>query len=319
MYHNTPEVVTQALSKLSPSEKNLVEEYISKLRSEIPHDNNVLLPPSYDMSSNKNDPDKAAEFKQKANNYRSKGDYQLALDNYSLAIQAAPPSSLLLASRAGVLFALKRYKSAIHDCNVALEKNNDCAKALRIRGRSYKMIGEYEKARKDLSTSQTIDYDGTAVEDLKEVMEKVAEKEKKRVQERNEEEKGRMKLEELKKQREKIQKEEKKKPNNTAMPGTGCMSGGLMGSLFNDPEIASSLQNPKVQAAFSSMMSGGGLDMSKIQQCMSDPELAPVFQKLMTKLGPMMGKMGGMGSFAGMDGDSKGDIGISNIDDIPNL
>merc|ERR1712066_362775 len=115
--------------------------------------------------------------------YRSNGDYQLALDNYSLAIQASPPSSLLLASRAGVLFTLGKYKAAIHDCNIALEKNSDCAKALRIRGKSYKMIGEYEKARKDLSTSQTIDYDSTAVENLKEVMEKVAEKE--RVQKKN--------------------------------------------------------------------------------------------------------------------------------------
>merc|ERR1712187_102473 len=167
-----------ALSKLSSSEKNVVEAYISKLHSEIPHDNDYSLPPSYDISSNNNNPDKAMQFKQNANNYRCNGDYQLAIDNYSLAIQAAPPSSLLLASRADVLFTLKKYKAAIHDCNIALEKNSDCAKALRIRGRSYKMIGEYEKARKDLSTSQAIDYDSAAVDDLKEVMDKVSEKEK---------------------------------------------------------------------------------------------------------------------------------------------
>jgi len=273
---------------------------------------------------NKNDPDKAAQFKKNANIYRSNGDYQLALDNYSLAIQASPPSSLLLASRAGVLFTLKKYKAAIHDCNIALEKNSDCAKALRIRGRSYKMVGEYEKARKDLSTSQTIDYDSTAVEDLKEVMEKVAGIEKEKVQKKNEEEeKKKMKLEELKEQREKTQKEVKEKVKNTNIPGKDGMSGGLggmMGSLFNDPEIAASLQNPKVQAAFSSMMTGGGLDMSKIQQCMTDPELSPVFQKLMTKLGPMMGKMGGMGGSSGMSGgESKGDNDIPNVDDIPNL
>merc|ERR1712151_768536 len=99
-------------------------------------------------------------------------------------------------------------------------------------------------------------------------------------------------------------------------PGGNGMAG-MMGSLFNDPEIAQSLQNPKVQAAFSSMMSGGGLDMSKIQQCMSDPELAPVFQKLMTKLGPMMGKMGGAGGMG--SGENKGDDDVPNVNDIPNL
>jgi len=313
MCHITPEEVTQALLKLSPSEKKVVEAYISKLHSKIPHDNDDLLPPSYDINSNKNDPGKAAQFKQNANNYRSNGDYQLALDNYSLAIQAAPPSSLLLASRAGVFFTLGKYKAAIHDCNIALEKNSDCAKALRIRGKSYKMIGEYEKARKDLSTSQTIDYDSTAVEDLKEVMEKVAGKEKERVQKKNEkEEEERIKFEELKKHREKTRNQTKEE--NATMPGLGGMSGDIMGSLFNDPEIATSLQKPKVQEAFSSMMSGGGLDMSKIQRCMSDPELAPVFQKLMTKLGPMMGKMGGVGNSGGTGRAEK-----NGEDEIPNL
>jgi len=317
MCHTTPEEVTQALSKLSPKEISVVEAYISKLHSKISHDNDDALPPSYDISSNNNDSEKAVEFKQNANNYRSNGEYQLALENYSLAIQAAPPSSLLLANRAGVLFTLEKYKAAIHDCNVALEKNSDCAKALRIRGRSYKMIGEYEKARKDLSTSQTIDYDSTAVEDLKEVMEKVAEKLQKKIKE----EKKKMNLEELKKQRKNTQDQEKAK--NKTMPGIGGMPGGMasmMGSLFSDPEIATSLQNPKVQSAFSSMMSGGGLDMSKIQQCMSDPELAPVFQKLMTKLGPMMGGMGGMGQSCGMSGDEiKVNDDVPNVDDIPNL
>merc|ERR1712032_1164745 len=200
---------------------------------------------------------------------------------------------------------------------------SDCAKALKIRGRCYKILGEYEKSRKDLSTSQTIDYDSSAVEDLKEVMEKVKEIEKERVQKKNEEDiKKKKSLEEEKKQREEYQEVAREKAKNTAMPGMGGIPGGngmagMMGSLFNDPEIAQSLQNPKVQAAFSSMMSGGGLDMSKIQQCMSDPELAPVFQKLMAKLGPMMGGMGAAASMGSAE--SKENEDIPNVDDIPNL
>lgn len=56
------------------------------------------------------------------------------------------------------------------------------AKALRIRGRAYKELQEYEKARKDLSSSQTIDYDDVAAEDLKFVAEKVKETDKEKVQ-----------------------------------------------------------------------------------------------------------------------------------------
>lgn len=49
------------------------------------------------------------------------------------------------------------------------------AKALRIHGKAYKALEEYEKARKDLSASQAIDYDGSTVEDMKFVTEKMKE------------------------------------------------------------------------------------------------------------------------------------------------
>jgi regulator of sirC expression with transglutaminase-like and TPR domain len=55
------------------------------------------------------------------------------------------------------------------------------AKALRTRGKAYKSLGEYEKARKDLSAAQTIDYDDNAAEDLKFVTEKVKEMDSEKV------------------------------------------------------------------------------------------------------------------------------------------
>ena len=55
------------------------------------------------------------------------------------------------------------------------------------------------------------------------------------------------------------------------------------------------LSNPKVMAALQGMMSGGAPDMAKMQELMSDPEVGPAMQKLMEKMGPMMGGMGGMG------------------------
>merc|ERR1712238_629945 len=96
--------------------------------------------------------------------------------------------ALLLANRADSLLRMGRSGAAVRDCSCALEKNPDSAKALRIRGRAYKELGEYEKSRKDLSSSQTIDYDDVAAEDLKFVTEKVADSEKEKVQKKLEEE-----------------------------------------------------------------------------------------------------------------------------------
>jgi len=50
-------------------------------------------------------------------------------------------------------------------------------------------LGEYEKSRKDLSSSQGIDYDDDAAEDLKFVTEKVKGIDKEKVQKKLEEEK----------------------------------------------------------------------------------------------------------------------------------
>lgn len=71
-------------------------------------------------------------------------------------------------------------------------------------------------------------------------------------------------------------------------------------------------QNPKVMAAFSEMMSGGAPDMAKMQELMSDPEVGPVLQKLVTKLGG--GAMGG----GGMPGGGFGGAG-GGMDDIPDM
>lgn len=281
-----------------------------------------VIPPVYESGE---DIDKATAYKIEAFDLKSAGDYESAMDKYTFAIQAAPPSALLLANRADCLFRLKRYKAAIHDCDSALEKNADSAKALRIRGRSYSAIDKYEEARQDLSASQSIDYDDLAAEDLKMVSKKVREIETLKVKKRlEEEEKMRKRAEEIKKVREEAKREaktEEAKPK-ASMPGNmGGMEGlsGLMGTLFNDPEIADGMKNPKVAAAFSDMMSGGGFNAAKLTGLMADPEVGPVVQKLIAKLGPMMGAMGGRNP-GGMSEESDGiDDGVPDLDDIPNL
>lgn len=346
----TPQEVIEVIQKLSDTDQKTIQTYITQLKEglkdhchptpktigQIPDTDAEVenayaptvdgedFPPSYNATSGNNNTEDATSYKIEATDLKSNGDYAAALQKYTLAIQAAPPSALLVANRADCLYKLTRYNAAIQDCNIALEKNADSAKALRIRGRAYKAIGQYENARKDLSTSQTIDYDYTAADELKEVAKKVAEMESVKVKKKVEEEaKTKKRAEDNQKQREEAKKKTEEAPKQAnAIPG-GMPGGmqGMMGSLFNDPEIAKGMQNPKVREAFSSMMGGGGLDTSKIQECMSDPEVGPIFQKLIKKLGPMMGGMpGGMGSaFGGGMADSVNDDSVPDVDDIPDL
>ena len=70
-------------------------------------------------------------------------------------------------------------------------------------------------------------------------------------------------------------------------------------------------QNPKIQAALPSLMQG---DQSKIMELMSDPEVGPVIQKLMGKLGGAMPGMGGGGG-GGFPGPGAGGGSAPNDDD----
>ncbi len=101
---------------------------------------------------------------------------------------------------------------------------------------------------------------------------------------------------------------------------------------YKPTKIAAGMQNPKIQKAFTDLMSGPGGPMglmsnpSKLQEMMADPEVGPFLQKLMGKVmgGGMagMGGMPGMGGMGGMGG-GMGDGGdmpdIHGDDDMPDL
>ena len=75
---------------------------------------------------------------------------------------------------------------------------------------------------------------------------------------------------------------------------------------------------------FSEMMSGGAPDPAKMQAAMADPEVGPILQKLMTKIGGAMGGGGmpGGGMPGGGVGDDIPDIGggdDEDFDDLPDL
>lgn len=202
-----------------------------------PDDDEADFPPLYESGE---DYDKAADAKQQAADLKSSGDWEKALEQYNIAVQAAPPSALLYANRAIALMKLDRMKAALRDCNLALKENPDSAKALRVRGKVNKELGNYEEALKDLSASQAIDFDEGTVEDLKFLTEQHVKKEKEHAERRNtEQEKLRKRAEEIKQAQEEAKREAEKEraerasmgggggmPNMGGMPGMGGMGGG---------------------------------------------------------------------------------------------
>ena len=287
------------------------------------------------------DYDKASNAKQEAADLKATGDYEGALAKFSEAVLAAPPSALLLANRAECLLKLDRANAAIRDAKEALKLNPDSAKALKVLGKAQFQLNMWKEARDNLSASQTIDFDDSVVELLKEATHKVQEMESNETKKRLEDEaKLRKRAQEIKRAREEAAKaSHAPKPSARSasasaagmggMPDMGGMPGmpagmqGMMAALMSDPELAEGMKNPKVQAAFQGLMSapGGAMGLlsnpAKLQELMSDPDVGPFMKKLMTKLGPMMGGMGGgMPPFGG-GGAPRSSGADDDIEDVP--
>jgi suppressor of tumorigenicity protein 13 len=288
------------------------------------------FPPIYVAEGGSEDYETASSLKQEAAALVSDGNLDGALEKFTAAVLAAPPSALLYANRATVLYKLQRYRAAERDCNEALKENPDSAKALRIRGKTRKELGMWDEALHDLSASQQIDFDEDTVADLKFLTEKHLEHEKVVAAERLEqEERLRKKAADIKKAKEEAAREAEEETRSAPRPpsfptggmGAGMPGGGMegmLGAMLSDPELMAAMQNPKVQAAFQELMTGAGGHMgdpSKIQELMKDPEVGPVMQKLMAKLGAGGAMGGGFGGGANPPA-SDDDDGIPNLDDL---
>jgi suppressor of tumorigenicity protein 13 len=139
------------------------------------------FPPLYQSGD---DMEQAGEYKMQASDLKSQGKWEEALEKYTAAVLAAPPSSLLYANRAFCLHKLGKNTAAERDCDEALKMNPDSAKSLRVRGTARKELENYEGALSDLSQAQAIDFDPDASQDLKSMSEIHVEHEKAVAQER---------------------------------------------------------------------------------------------------------------------------------------
>jgi suppressor of tumorigenicity protein 13 len=333
LFLKSTEIVLNYIRSLESKLNHVPGSETAQMETDVKDDDEkndeVAFPPIYNPDGGLEDYEAASNYKQEAADLLAEGNIDGGLEKYTAAVLAAPPSALLYANRATVLYKLQRYRAAERDCNEALKENPDSAKALRTRGKVRKELMMWEEALSDLSASQQIDFDENTVEDLKFLTEKRVEHEKQVATERiQHEERLRKKAEEIKKAKEEAMREaaQESAQRSASMPSNGMPSPGggmpgmegMMGAFLSDPELMAAMQNPKVQAAFQELMSGPGGPMglmsnpAKLQEMMSDPEVGPVMQKLMAKFGA-----GGMGAGTSMPASNNDDDdGIPNLDDF---
>mmetsp|Transcript_16933 Transcript_16933/g.51368 ORF Transcript_16933/g.51368 Transcript_16933/m.51368 type:complete len:370 (-) Transcript_16933:348-1457(-) len=229
-----------------------------------------------------------------------------ALGLFTEALEAEAATASLSASsiakRAECLLKLKRPAAAIRDCDEAIKLNPDSAKALKVRGKAHRLLGDWTQANLDLAAAQKIDFDP----DLKELCDLVkakaaemasAEREKQRAADLAK----RKAAAAEKRKREQQAREQQARPPQPPAGGRPDPS-----SFMNDPSFLAAMQNPKVMAAIQEMTAGGAPDPAKMMKYMNDPEVGPVLQK-------MMGAAQGMGGMPGMPGMGGGMPGMGGM------
>jgi len=260
------------------------------------------------------------DAKSKASSAFAAGDYASALEYYTKALDIQP-SALTFSKRAECFMKLKRNAAATQDCEQALKINPDSAKALKVLGTAQRYLGQYEEACKNLGQGLAIDFDEQSAK-----VEKEAEKFFHEIRVAKSKEKAKKEQEEKRKMEEERRKraEEAMKnanANNAGGPGGGTPGGGGGGfpnsgfpggippgmeGMMNDPEIMAAMMNPKVMNVLQQAQTNPGALIA----AMNDPEVGPLLNKIVAKMGGSMGSGGmgggGMPDFANMGGRAGG-------------
>ncbi|CBH10261.1 Hsc70-interacting protein (Hip), putative [Trypanosoma brucei gambiense DAL972] len=252
--------------------------------------------------------EKAMELKAAAADCAADGRLDEAVDLLAQALRLVPGKAMYWSQRASYLLECKRPGAALRDANRALSLNPENVRALRVRGTVNRHLGKWEDALKDLSEAQTVDYDEKADALLRLVQEKANARRQSR--RRKEEEREAKRQEALRRQREmemQREEEEERRQNQRQAPPSGGFPGGFPGGMpggfpggmsggmeeiMKDPEILEAMRNPEIASKFSTLMQN---PMAALGM-MSDPQMGPLLQKVMSKV------MGGGFPGAGMPG-----------------
>jgi len=253
--------------------------------------------------------DKANSLRGQAMSQMSDGNLDEAIKLFGEAVECNPQSAVLFAKRAQMLLRQKKPNNVLRDAEKALSLNPDNALAHKCKGKAYRLLGKWEEAALALAAGQKCDYDDDTQELLKTVVKPNAEKLraarlKKETSRREKEYKA--KVERAKSAKEARQKAYEEAKAAREAEGPGGMGGmGGMGGLFDDPEIATLLQDPEVVQAMADIQQNPG----NMMKYMSNPKVMKVITKLQGKFAGMGGMPGGMGGMGGMGEGMPGGMG----------
>ncbi|WP_455201441.1 tetratricopeptide repeat protein, partial [Kaarinaea lacus] len=92
-----------------------------------------------------------------ANKFFEDGQYEQALDEYSLALQDVPDHIHALRGKARTLVQLNRYDEALQVFNIAIAHEPNFAGSYANRGILYDRMGQYQKALEDYERALSLD------------------------------------------------------------------------------------------------------------------------------------------------------------------
>ncbi|XP_044271609.1 putative protein FAM10A4 [Tribolium madens] len=252
------------------------------------------------------DSDKSDEKRVEAIKQFSEGNYDKAIELYTEAIELNPSSALLFAKRGQAYLKQTKPNACIKDCTKALELNPDSATAYKFRGRAYSLIGEWEKAAKDLRQACNIDFDEQSDEWLKAVTPnaKKIEQHKLKQERKRLEKEEREKIERARKAREAHAKANASRTETNANANSAPPADDFY-KLLQDPELRAAFTDPEVSAAFADISS----NPANFYKYQSNPKVMALITKLSGKLagsgigpGSFPGFPGGFPGFGGMSG-----------------
>ena len=284
-----------------------------------------VLPDFGQAAPTESDMDSESGFKQQATKAASEKEWNTAVECFTKALQCRA-SGMTVVKRANALLECTppRPNAAINDCNAALSQNPDSAKAMKVRGRAQRLLGNYVLAAIDLRKGLGMDFDPTTQTLLKEVEQFASKIEAKtnavRLETEEKERAAKLAARKAAAGERKRKQEEEEAAAAAASQSHGHGHGGGHGhshggTACNGDHGTAAAPPPQAEAAPSGMpgfggmggmggMGGGGMggmggmpkmpagmDMSKMMGLMQDPEVMQMIQKpkVMAAFQAMMG------------------------------
>ena len=143
------------------------EEILESLRA-FSHISDLTLFPDFDGFARRRSYNipylqlSASEYRERGNRAAQRGEYQLAIRDYSRAIELNPDDAAAHNNRGIAYRNIEEYQAAIRDYSRAIELNPDYVNAYYNRGIAYRNIEEYQAAIRDYSRAIELNPDDAA-------------------------------------------------------------------------------------------------------------------------------------------------------------